>query len=105
MHLDLDTTTGLGLAVSELIANCYAHAFPNGGGSIEVSANMTGAEGTVSISDDGVGLVEKADDKSQGIGLVRRLMQQVGGSATLRSTHGTQWTLKFPIGKVQGATP
>jgi two-component sensor histidine kinase/ActR/RegA family two-component response regulator len=104
LHLDLDTTTGLGLAVSELIANCYAHAFPDGGGSIDVSAKVTGSEGIVLISDDGVGLVERADDKSQGIGLVRRLMQQIGGSATLSSKHGTQWTLKFPLGNVHGAT-
>jgi two-component sensor histidine kinase len=28
---------------------------------------------------------------------VRRLMEQVDGLVTLRSDHGTEWTLRFPV--------
>jgi two-component sensor histidine kinase len=28
---------------------------------------------------------------------VKRLMEQVNGTATVRSDHGTEWTLKFPV--------
>ena len=59
LRLDLDTVTSLGLAVSELIANSYAHAFPGAGGSIDVSVKPSeNDEGIVVVADDGVGLVE-----------------------------------------------
>ena len=48
-------------------------------------------------SDDGVGFADTGDNKQHGLGLVKRLMDQVGGSATLRSDHGTEWPLKFPV--------
>jgi two-component sensor histidine kinase/CheY-like chemotaxis protein len=103
--LELDTVTALGLAISELIANSYAHAFPDGTGSISVSlcSGRPGDDATIFFADDGVGFAEKGDSKRNGLRLIRRLMEQVGGSAALRSdsgtewTHGTEWTLKFPV--------
>ena len=78
----------LGLVVSELIANSYGHAFPSGTGTISVSLhrNDSGNEATLVFADDGVGFIEAGNSKRQGVGLVRRLMQQVGGSATLQFT-------------------
>ena len=101
LHLDLDTVTSLGLAVSELIANSYAHAFPGAGGSIIVSVKPSENDaGIVVVADDGVGLVEPPATKSHGVGLVKRLMEQIGGSATFRSDQGTEWTLRFPLAPV-----
>ncbi len=96
--LDLDTVTALGLVTSELISNSYDHAFPDGTGTISVTLSKDGLsnEGMIVFTDDGVGLVETGDTKRHGLGLVRRLMQQVSGSAVLRSEHGTEWTLRFP---------
>jgi two-component sensor histidine kinase len=96
--LDLDCVTALGLVTSELISNSYDHAFPGGKGTISVSLlrGETGDEGTIIFADNGVGFSEASDSKRHGLGLVRRLMQQVGGSAALRSDHGSEWTLKFP---------
>jgi two-component sensor histidine kinase len=97
--LDLDTATALGLAVSELISNSYQHAFPAGTGTIKVSllrdASGSGAE--IEFADNGVGFVEGTYNKRRGIGLVRRLIEQVDGSATVQSDKGTVWTLKFPM--------
>jgi two-component sensor histidine kinase len=97
--LDLDCVTALGLAVSELIANSYAHAFPQGTGSIKVSLSPgnPSENATIIFADDGVGFVESGHGKRHGLQLVRRLMEQVGGSATLRSDSGSEWTLKFPV--------
>jgi two-component sensor histidine kinase/ActR/RegA family two-component response regulator/putative methionine-R-sulfoxide reductase with GAF domain len=97
--LDLDTVTALGLVVAELIANSYHHAFPDGTGTIAVSLvrGNPDQDATLMFSDDGVGFVDAGDSKRHGLGLVRRLMEQVDGLVTLRSDQGTKWTLKFPM--------
>jgi two-component sensor histidine kinase/ActR/RegA family two-component response regulator len=99
--LDLDNVTALGLVVSELVANSYAHAFPDGTGAISVSLSRDeGGDGaTVILTDDGVGFADRDDNKRRSLGLVRRLMEQVGGAATHGTewTHGTKWTLRFPL--------
>src|ERR1700722_9303718 len=97
--LDLDTVTALGLVVAELIANSYHHAFPDGRGTITVSLLRGGPneDATLIFGDDGAGFIEAGDSRRHGLGLVRRLMEQVDGSVTLRSDQGTVWTLKFPV--------
>jgi two-component sensor histidine kinase len=96
--LDLDAVTSLGLVVTELIANSFEHAFPDGKGSINVS--LTGGRldemVTLIISDDGTGFAHRDDAKSNGLKLVKRVMQQVGGSATLSSDNGAKWVLNVP---------
>jgi len=97
--LDLDTVTALGLVISELIANSYDHAFPDGKGMVTVSLlrGVAGADATLLFSDNGIGFSESGDSKRHGLGLVRRLMEQINGSAALRLDHGSEWTLKFPL--------
>jgi two-component sensor histidine kinase/CheY-like chemotaxis protein len=97
--LDLDSVTALGLVISELIANSYRHAFPGGTGMINVSLHQGGPDENVTLvfRDDGIGFVETGNGKRHGLHLVRRLMEQVNGSVALRSDHGTEWTLRFPI--------
>jgi two-component sensor histidine kinase/CheY-like chemotaxis protein len=96
--LDLDTVTAIGLAVSELIANSYGHAFPNGAGAINVTLSASEyANATIVFADDGIGFTDTGEGKRQGLRLVKRLMEQIGGSAALHSNHGTEWTLKFPV--------
>ncbi len=97
--LDLESVTALGLVTSELVANSFNHAFPSGAGSINVSLSQNAANdaATMTFTDDGVGFADTGGNKRHGLGLVRRLMEQLGGSATLRSDHGTEWTLNFPV--------
>jgi two-component sensor histidine kinase len=61
-----------------------------------------GDEATLVFSDDGVGFVESGDSNRRGLHLVKRLMEQVNGSVTLRSDHGTEWTLPFPATATNG---
>jgi len=97
--LDLDVVTALGLIVVELVTNSYDHAFPDGHGSTEVSVRR-GTDGTdvatMTVSDNGTGFVADVHSKRHGLGLVLRLMEQVRGTATVISDHGTVWTLTFP---------
>jgi two-component sensor histidine kinase len=100
--LDLDMVTALGIVVAEVVTNSYDHAFPGGRkGSIIVSVHRgDGDVATMTISDDGAGFLAKAESKRHGLGLVRRLVEQVRGSATVDSDSGTVWTVKIPVERV-----
>ncbi len=99
--LDLDVVTALGIVVAEVVTNSYDHAFPDGKrGSIIVSVYRIDGDrdiATMTISDDGRGFLAKAESKRHGLGLVRRLVEQVRGSALVESEHGTVWTIKIPV--------
>ena len=97
--LDLDVVTALGIVVAELVTNSYDHAFPGGVGAITVSACR--AAGTTDgviliIRDDGIGFATQVESKRHGIGLVRRLIEQVRGTVMLDTDHGALWTITLP---------
>jgi two-component sensor histidine kinase len=98
--LDLDVVTALGIAVAELVTNSYDHAFPDGKGSTTVT--VRGAVGddpmaTMTVSDNGQGFEASGKDKRHGLGLVRRLVEQVRGTVAVASDRGTVWTIRFPV--------
>jgi two-component sensor histidine kinase len=97
--LDLDVVTALGIVVAEVVTNSYDHAFPGGKrGSILVSVRCTDRDfATMRISDNGTGFQPKAESKRHGLGLVRRLVEQVRGNATVNSDQGTVWTIQIPV--------
>jgi two-component sensor histidine kinase len=97
--LDLDVMTALGLVVAELVTNSYDHAFPDGKGATTVSVRRAPGDidmATLTVSDNGKGFNGHAENKRQGIGLVRRLIEQIRGTVKVESDHGTVWTIKFP---------
>jgi two-component sensor histidine kinase len=51
----------------------------------------------MTIRDNGIGFETEADSKRHGLGLVRRLVEQVRGTAMLDTDQGTLWTIRFPI--------
>jgi two-component sensor histidine kinase len=101
LMLDLDTVTALGIVLTELVTNAYDHAFPDGDGSITVSLHVPGPAddgmATMTIRDNGAGFVPESESKRQGLGLVRRLVQQVRGIVGLQAGDGTAWDIKFPV--------
>jgi two-component sensor histidine kinase len=100
LMLDLDVVTALGIVVAEVVTNSYDHAFPGGKGSIIVSVQSAFPDVdtmTMTLSDDGEGFTAQTESKRHGLGLVRRLVEQVEGIASLDSENGTVWTIKIPV--------
>jgi two-component sensor histidine kinase len=98
--LDLDVVTALGIVVAEVVTNSYDHAFPNGKGAIVVSVHILAGDvdmATMTISDNGDGFKPKLGSRRHGLGLVRRLVQQLRGTAMVDSDDGTVWTIKVPL--------
>jgi two-component sensor histidine kinase len=103
--LDLDVVTALGIVVAELVTNSYDHAFPGGKGATIVSVRRPALDddlATITISDNGKGFKAKPERKRHGLGLVRRLIEQIRGTAMVDSDNGTVWTIKFPVGNAVG---
>lgn len=100
--LELDMVTALGIIVAELVTNSYDHAFADKTGAIAVSVlrnPQTPDRGRLTIWDNGRGFVEQPGSKRHGVGLVRRLVEQIGGDIHLVSDNGARWTVGFPIPK------
>lgn len=98
--LDLDVVTVLGIVVAELVTNSYDHAFPKGHGTINISVRRIVGEwgkAMLTIEDDGIGYESSAENKRHGVGLVRRLVQQVRGTIAMQAKSGTHWTISFPV--------
>ena len=96
--VDLDTATAIGLAVTELITNSYKHAFPSGEGTIEVTLDHRGQVVVITVRDDGVGILPVRASNRQGLGLVRRLVEQVDASIKVRQvSKGTCYEIELPL--------
>jgi two-component sensor histidine kinase len=97
--LDLDVITSLGIIVAELVTNSYDHAFPDGEGAISVMLAQSPSSGwvTMTVADNGIGFVPRAGSRRHGLGLIKRLVEQIGGTIDLTSLNGTVWTIKFPV--------
>ncbi|MEJ0015187.1 MAG: histidine kinase dimerization/phosphoacceptor domain -containing protein [Acetobacteraceae bacterium] len=102
--LSLETVTALGIVVAELVTNSYRHAFPDRRGTITVTLVRSPETGRaiLTIRDSGVGFAVEAIESRRGLGLVRRLIEQVGGTLNVQSEAGARWTIGFdvPVGIV-----
>ncbi|HEY6438398.1 MAG TPA: histidine kinase dimerization/phosphoacceptor domain -containing protein [Acetobacteraceae bacterium] len=94
VRVSLDVATSLGIIITELVNNAYLHAFPNDIGEISVGLKVNDGRMLLSVSDNGVGFTE-AETQRRGMSLVRRLVLQVNGILTLRSDHGSAWTIEL----------
>ncbi|WP_244432535.1 sensor histidine kinase [Desulfocurvibacter africanus] len=109
--LGMDQAVSCGLIVNELLANCLGHAFPGGrSGRIGVGLRLRGAECSLFVEDDGVGLSlgsESREPQSLGFQFVRSLAAQLGGRLDFtRLDPGTRVSVTFsPCGTQSGALP
>jgi two-component sensor histidine kinase len=98
LMLPLNQITVLGMIVAELVTNSYRHAFPDMAGKIILSlACSTTGEAILTIEDNGVGFDTVGASTRRGIGLVRKLIEQMGGTVEVHSDRGTHWTLAFQV--------
>ena len=103
--VDLDTVTAIGMVVAETVSNSYEHALRDTGGTITISLRRSRTEeALLTVEDNGMGFVEQPGSKRHGVGLVRRLIEQVHGTAELRSERGSTWAFRFPT-KTPAAEP
>lgn len=71
-----DTSVSIGLVVTELVINSLKHAFPDGRpGQIVVGYVASGDDWTLSVADDGVGMVDAEDVERARAGLGTRIVQ------------------------------
>jgi two-component system, sensor histidine kinase PdtaS len=83
-----DASVSLGLIVTELVINALKHAFPdNRPGRISVNYYTRGANWTLSVDDDGVGISENPDHAKPGLGtgIVQALAKQLGAHVDIVS--------------------
>ena len=101
-----DFATDVGMLVTELIINAVKHAFPAAhqpSGSISVTYASDGSKWTLTVQDDGVGVVTAADVKRPGLGT--RIVDAIAGKlgASVRSVHtdtGTRIVVSNDISSV-----
>ena len=93
----VDETATLGMVVAELVTNSYDHAFPDRGGTISVTLARSGpAAAVLTVQDDGAGFPAKFSISRNGLSLVKRLKNRIGGSLDTHFNAGTVWKLSFP---------
>ena len=98
VKLGANVAVPCGLALNELISNCFKHAFKDGRpGHIRVS--LAGGERvTLVVEDDGVGLPAGFDPReagSMGMQIVNTLIEQIEGDIALDRSRGTKFTITF----------
>ncbi len=98
--LDMDVAVPCGLILNELLANSLEHAFAGGRqGRIRIAFDQRGDECGLSVQDDGAGLPEDFEGRSErslGFQLVRGLVGRIGGSLAIeRLAPGTRVTVAF----------
>ena len=98
-----EVATPLAMVLTELLQNCVEHAFPSGGGSIELCCRRTPGRLLVSIVDDGAGLPADFDldtSASLGLSIVRTLVAELDGRLEMGgrdAAPGTRVELEIPL--------
>lgn len=93
-----DATIPLALIINELLTNASKHAADESGRvHVDVHLSATVEHFELSLSDTGDGIeYESMPKRASGLGLVRGLAAQIGGSVSLEPGPGTHWCLTFP---------
>jgi two-component sensor histidine kinase len=110
LRLPIDTAIPLGLVTTELLANAYKHAFPEGrSGSITVSLSRAHAgDIRLMVSDDGIGAPGDIyrNRQSTGIGslIVPLLATQLNASVSMVRQNGTVVSILVPSDVAQALT-
>jgi len=94
-----DTAVPLGIVLTELITNAVKYAFPAPRSGTILAQVHRGQPGQVEavIRDDGIGMSHLREG-SLGFGLVRSLVQQIGGEMDIQNDPGLLVTISFPDG-------
>ena len=94
--VDADAAFPIGIVLTELITNAVKYAFPNGRSGMILVQAKRGGPGRVEIvvRDNGVGMTNYREG-SLGYGLVRSLVNQIGGELDVQGDAGVTVTICF----------
>ena len=104
-RVSLDTAVPLAFIAVEILTNSYRHAFPDGRpGRITVDMKRDEPFAILRIEDDGIGIAADAGRKRRlGLTIVRKLVQQIGGSMEEPEPGSSSFVIRFPIGEAKPA--
>jgi len=103
MLLSADHAIPLGLLVNELVSNAVKYAYPEGEGTIEVSARELEGQLRLEVSDQGIGLPDGFDidqpRTSLGFKVINGLVRQMQGHLTVATSapRGARFLVNLPI--------
>lgn len=102
LEIDPERAVPFGLLVNELTTNAIKHAFPEGDGSVVVSAGLVENHIELSVADDGVGMGSNGAAKrpeNRGADYVAIFVRQLCGNIVPQSvaSKGTTITIKIPL--------
>ena len=98
-----EVATPLAMVLTELLQNAVEHAFPAGGGTIELRCRRTTQALRVSVTDDGAGLppgFDLATSASLGLSIVRTLVAELDGRIEMGervAEAGTRVEVEIPL--------
>jgi PAS domain S-box-containing protein len=101
-NFPLDTAIPLGFIITELVTNCFRHAFPEQeGGEVQVTLEHLPEGGfRLRVADNGIGIAEGIDPlspNSLGMRLIRVFVNQLGGSLDIRRDNGAEFRIMFSL--------
>ncbi len=99
IYMNIETAIPCGIIINELVTNSLKYAFPTKKkGQIMVGLKDKGQYCELTVSDDGIGLLENFDyNETQTLGLllVNTLIKQLNGTIELNQEHGTEFKIQF----------
>ena len=98
VNFEIDRMINLGLILNEIISNSLKYAFDTDKGNIYISLSEKEGKYTLSIKDDGKGLPQNFDEKTDGhlgMQLIYLLTEQLNGTVDLDKKTGTSYVLNF----------
>ena len=101
---EIDKAIPTGLIINELLTNALRHAFPAPAkGTVWVRLHTPGDDDVeLVVRDDGVGFPAGTDVSTattMGLAIVRTLVEQMRGTLTMDTSHGTACTIRFKLEK------
>jgi len=100
-ELDIDRAIPFGLILNELVSNSFKYAFPDNddNGKIYIHLRKNGDQGYFEYTDNGIGLPEDTDERSNssmGIRLINRLVNQLQSKLNVdRQVDGVRFWFNF----------
>ncbi len=100
INLEIDPAISVGLIVTELLSNCFKHAFPGKkSGEVTIMLSKDSENYLLEVADDGIGMPDDLDIKktdSLGLLIVQSLTVQLKGTLEHYNDGGAKFKLSFP---------